>query len=121
MLYFEATINQHLAYVKPEAETADCLYLSFLMDTAYTFIRSDSDGAGSTRGAITCEQIGNFRVPLPCLSEQRAILHAIQGRTKRFDAMQQAATDSIRLLSERRSALIAAAVTGQIPIEEMHP
>lgn len=119
ILNFEATINQHLAFVKPEADAADCLFLSFVMDTAYAFIRSDSDGAGSTRGAITCEQLGNFRVPLPSFPEQRAILSFIQEGTKRFDTMQQAATDSLNLLRERRSALITAAVTGQIPIEEM--
>jgi type I restriction enzyme, S subunit len=29
-------------------------------------------------------------------------------------------TNSLQLLKERRSALITAAVTGQIPVEEMH-
>ncbi len=120
VLSFEATINQHLAFVKPIGQAADCLYLSFLMDTAYSFIRSDSEGAGSTRGAITCEQLGSFRIPLPPLGEQQAILEAIRFRTKRFESLQESTSDSISLLNERRSALITAAVTGQIPIEEMH-
>lgn len=119
VLTFEATINQHLAYLKPHTDTADCYYLNYLMDTAYAFIRSDSDGAGSTRGAITCEQLANFRIPLPPRKEQQAIVHAIRAKTERFDSMAKWATESIRLLKERRSALITAAVTGQIPMEEM--
>lgn len=119
LLSFEATINQHLAFVKPHRGVADCLYLSYVMDAAYNYIRSDSDGAGSTRGAITCEQLGNFRIPLPPLEEQTAILESIHTRTVRFDGMVDTTSDSIRLLRERRSALITAAVTGQIPAEEM--
>ena len=119
VLKFDATINQHLAYVKPDAAAADCLYLSFVMDAAYAFIRSDSDGAGSTRGAITCEQLGNFRLPLPPLPEQKSILDSISARTMRFDSIEKSASASILLLKERRSALITAAVTGQIPIDEM--
>lgn len=119
VLTFEATINQHLAYVKPIEDAADCFYLSYLMDAAYTFIRSDSDGAGSTRGAITCEQLGNVRVPLPPLPEQQAIVESIRKRTARFDAVEQSTTESLALLRERRSAVITAAVTGQLSSEEM--
>jgi type I restriction enzyme S subunit len=119
VLTFEATINQHLAYLKPRLGAADCLYLSYLMDAAYLFVRSDSDGAGSTRGAITCEQLGNLRIPLPPLKEQQAILHSIRAGTERFDVIAVSAAESTRLLKERRSALITAAVTGQTPIEEI--
>ena len=114
MLEFEATINQHLAFVKPGAEAADCLYLSFLLDTAYTFLRSDSDGAGSTRGAITCEQLGNFHVALPPPDEQRTIVATIAAERERTAVLREALERSIALLKERRGALITAAVTGQI-------
>jgi type I restriction enzyme S subunit len=78
VLEFEATINQHLAFIKPEPEAADCLYLSLLLDTAYPFIRSDSESAGSTRGAITCEQLSNFYVTLPPREEQLEILRFVE-------------------------------------------
>ena len=119
VLEFEATINQHLAFVKPKPPVADCFYLSYLLDTAYGFLRSESDSAGSTRGAITCEELGNFRVPLPPLGEQRTIVHAISEREAQFRRLQQDLQRSIDLLSGRRQALITAAVTGRLEREEM--
>ena len=119
VLEFEATINQHLAFVKPEPGAAECLYLSLLLDAAYTFLRSDSDGAGSTRGAITCEQLGNFRVPVPPIDEQQSILSHIDDSVRHFAEVEKATADSIALLRERRSAVITAAVTGAIPLEGM--
>jgi len=114
VLEFEATINQHLAYIKPSKECADCLYLSYLLDAAYEFMRSDSDGAGSTRGAITCEQLGNFYISLPPLTEQLTILNFIDKEVSEFEQIEQDLRCSVSLLKERRSALITAAVTGQL-------
>ena len=114
VLEFEATINQHLAFVKPINTRASCHYLSYVLDTAYAFLRSDSDGAGSTRGAITCEQLGNFRVPLPPLKEQSEILRYFEKRFRHYSELENTTRQSIELLWERRSAVIAAAVTGQL-------
>jgi type I restriction enzyme S subunit len=58
-----------------------------------------------------------MEVPLPPLSEQRAIVEHITRETAKLDALRAATERSIALLKERRSALIAAAVTGQINIE----
>jgi type I restriction enzyme, S subunit len=115
VLDFEATINQHLAYVKPRSNEANCMYLSLLLDSAYEYLRSDSDGAGSTRGAITTEQLGNFRVPLPGRAEQDQILQATRGgEVQASSQMEDSLHRSLALLRERRSALISAAVTGQL-------
>jgi restriction endonuclease S subunit len=72
-LRLEATINQHLAFVKPTRSDVDVAYLRLVFDCGYSLLRAESDGAGSTKGAITCEQIGNLRVPLPPHEEQLAI------------------------------------------------
>ena len=119
ILGYEATINQHLAYVKTESSVAECGYLSFVFDSAYSFLRSDSESSGSTRGAITCEQLGNFYVPLPPREEQLAILQAIDTNSRRFETVEEFLTTSVALLRERRSALITAAVTGQIEPDAM--
>ena len=114
VLEFEATINQHLAFIKSDDKIADHFYLSLLMDVAYPFIRNDSDGIGSTRGAITCEQIGNFYIGLPPIKEQVKILTFVKNNTCEFDNTKEDLKRSIALLKERRSALITAAVTGQL-------
>lgn len=56
-------------------------------------------------------------VAIPPRAEQNAIVEAVTDRCARMDAFQTEMRRSIELLRERRSALIAAAVTGQIDVE----
>ncbi len=53
---------------------------------------------------------------MPPLDEQRAIVDRIDRETAPLDAMRSATERTIALLKERRAALIAAAVTGQIDV-----
>jgi type I restriction enzyme S subunit len=81
-LLFEATINQHLAYLKPLPDQAEVGFLRRVFDMAYLFFRSESDGGGSTKGAITCEQIGMMNTPVPPVVEQTAIADYLDTETK---------------------------------------
>ncbi len=54
---------------------------------------------------------------VPPLDEQRAIVVHIATETAKLDALRAATERTIALLKECRSALIAAAVTGQIEVE----
>lgn len=117
VLSFEATINQHIAYITPCSEVLDPWFLRWVLLAAYEFLRSISDDVGGTKGALTCEEIASFRLALPALSEQRAIVEYISSETAKLDAVRAATERTIALLRERRAALISAAVTGQINVE----
>ncbi len=58
-------------------------------------------------------------VPLPSEEEQNAIVTHITTETAKLDALRSATERTIALLKERRAALIAAAVTGQIDVREL--
>jgi type I restriction enzyme S subunit len=120
-LLFEATINQHVAYVKPSPEKADVGFLRRVFDMAYEFLRSESDGGGSTKGAITCEQIGTMVIPLPSLPEQAAIAAYLDRETAKLDALVAKVEAAIERLQEYRTALITAAVTGKIDVRKAVP
>lgn len=63
----------------------------------------------------------NFRqvkMPAPSISEQRVIAAHLDRGVSRIDALAAKTERSIALLKERRSALITAAVTGQIDLRE---
>ncbi len=60
--------------------------------------------------------ISNFCIPLPPLSEQRAIAAFLDRETARIDTLIAKQQRMIELLKERRSALITAAVTGKIDV-----
>jgi type I restriction enzyme S subunit len=71
---------------------------------------------GSTALGIKGSKIGQVRLALPPIGEQRAISEFIQSETAKLDVLRAESEHAIALLKERRSALIAAAVTGQINV-----
>jgi len=60
-------------------------------------------------------------VPLPPAEEVREILVRLNELVEEIDDLKQSATQATDLLQERRSALISAAVTGQIDVRGMVP
>jgi type I restriction enzyme S subunit len=60
--------------------------------------------------------LGDLAVVLPPLEEQREIARHLDSQLGVFPTMREAAETAVTLLRERRSALIAAAVTGKIDV-----
>lgn len=118
-LFFEATINQHLAYVKPDESLATVGFLRRVFDMAYSHLRSESEGGGSTKGAITCEQIAEMPSPVPPLDEQLAIAACVDAAVAKAGRMIENAEAAIARLTEYRTALITAATTGQIDVRQV--
>ncbi len=71
---------------------------------------------GSTHQTIYMPDAAKLMMTLPPLHEQAAIVAFLDDATARLDALRDAAELAVGLLKERRSALIAAAVTGQIDV-----
>ena len=116
VLSFDATINQHLAFIHPKQSHLLPWFLKWTLFAAYDFIRSISDDAGGTKGALTCEEVTNLRVPVPPVGEQAGILANIATSVERLDSLRAVANNAISLIKERRSALISAAITGQLEV-----
>lgn len=72
-----------------------------------------SKGVWSSRLRLYPDGFFEMHLPVPPLDEQRAIVDHIRVGTAKLDALRVVAEQTISLLKERRSALIAAAVTGQ--------
>lgn len=75
-----------------------------------------SHGITWDRLRLYWEDFRDIRVPLPPVEEQTAIVRAVKEQTSKLDALKEATESTIALLRERRTALIAAAVTGKIEI-----
>jgi len=116
LLTYRSTINQHMAYITPNATRAAPRFVQLALTAAYDVLRFISDDTGSTKGALTCEQICHFKLALPPPHEQEAIRKHLDAQVTKLDALHTAATETIGLLRERRAALIAAAVTGAIDV-----
>jgi type I restriction enzyme S subunit len=78
----------------------------------------DATGASNSMQNIGQDSVRNLWLPVPPLDEQSAIVAHIAAETAKLDALRSATERTIALLKERRTALIAAAVTGQLQIRE---
>ncbi|MEX5300878.1 restriction endonuclease subunit S [Kocuria sabuli] len=79
-------------------------------------IEIEATGASSSMLNISQDDIANLPLSLPSVEEQESILHEVDDQTSRIDALIAKAKELIALAQERRSALITAAVTGQIDV-----
>jgi type I restriction enzyme, S subunit len=86
-------------------------------------LKSDSFSQGIKHkiNANTQENVGigdlkKVKVAIPPLNEQQQISEYLQAAISEMTKVIQASKDTVRLLQERRSALISAAVTGQIDV-----
>ena len=73
-------------------------------------------GSGSTFMELGIDALKSLRIPLPPLSQQRAIADYLDRETGRLDALAGRTRESVALLRERRAALISAAVGGRGPV-----
>lgn len=79
----------------------------------------EATGASNSMQNIGQDTVKNTWIPVPPLSEQIEIVSYLSSGRQKTNEMSNALQESIALLRERRSALITAAVTGQISGEEM--
>ena len=71
---------------------------------------------GSALPTVTQEGIGSIEIFTPPRNEQLKMIEYIKDKEARLFALIDHSESSRRLLLERRSALISAAVTGQIDV-----
>jgi len=119
LIELETTINQHLAYVSPFDSKLTDEFLWVALTGFYSVLRYLSEGEGSTKGALTCEQLNQFRLPLPPLEEQELIVRAYKERTRAIEELLFHVREHLERLREYRSSLISATVTGQLNIPTM--
>ena len=76
---------------------------------------------GSTHKTIYFPDVESLTIPLPPVDEQDEAVEQAWSRLHRIDETVDSLDAGVRLLRERRSALITAAVTGQIDVSTWTP
>ena len=75
-----------------------------------------SKGVWSSRLRLYPEEFFDVVLPVPPRAEQSRIVRFIETEVQKLDDLQVAAENAVALIEERRAALIAAAVMGQIEV-----
>jgi type I restriction enzyme S subunit len=118
VLDIEATINQHIAYITPRAPVASPEFIHLALTAAYTQLRAISDDSGSTKGALTCEDLKRFKLAFPPREEQDLLLKKILTETGDLNTAISRLEREIELLREYRTRLVADVVTGKLDVRE---
>jgi type I restriction enzyme, S subunit len=110
----DSYVNQHVCLVRPN-ERVRPPFLATLLKNGYGQTYFSLAQYGLKQG-LSLEDVREALVLLPPLDEQVTIVEMAADRGGRYLSLQAEARTAIALLQERRSALISAAVTGQIDV-----
>jgi len=117
IVHSPAWITDNALVLDPDPSIFDLGFLSLTLRS-----RNLNDIASKTaQPLITATQVSDQRIPCPPLSEQQLIASYLSKQSEQFDTLSTEAQRAIDLLQERRSALISAAVTGQIDVRGLVP
>lgn len=111
----QANVNQHVCIIRPNKEIlTKYLYYFLFSDLGQSQISISQVGGG--REGLTFESIKAFFIPLPEIEEQHRLIKLLEESIDRINQLEKNTEMSIKLLEERKSALITEAVTGQLNI-----
>ncbi len=116
----ECYYQKALHRLRPLNGHDDALFVVFVMHALVNLCVFSSQANAATIQHLPAEKLRNVRYPAPPLHEQRSIVSFLNRETVCLENVESEISNSIQLLKERRAALITAAVTGQIPVEEMN-
>lgn len=98
----------------------DARFLAYFLTTPVgrCQIEMDARGTSASMVKISQEHIKDWRVPVPPMEEQQRIVALLIHKTALIDRLVSTAIRSVAVLKERRSTMIASAVTGQLDVED---
>ena len=114
-------LSDKIFRIKTESEVSNN-YFFWLMqsDAMREQIVQSISGAEGMANNITKSAIVDFAAVLPPMKEQNEIAVKIKIETGRFSKLIEKASEQLLLLTERKSSLISAAVTGKIDVRHWH-
>ena len=110
-----ANTNQAVSFIRPK-DTRISDYISLWLGSRSVRNLIQLNSVQSAQPNLSMEDLGNIPLLFPPSDELNEIMAFVANETGRFDTLTAEAERAIELLQERRSALISAAVTGQIDV-----
>ncbi|MFE6492812.1 restriction endonuclease subunit S [Streptomyces sp. NPDC057748] len=109
--------QNHVFALRPEQDRLDGDYLALMTRTLHGRCYFESTGTKTTNLASTnSSKILSFPIPLPNVATQRELAQQAQKALEAAEAASRLLNHQRSLLTERRQALITAAVTGQFDV-----
>ena len=106
----------HLTLIRPNVQRLVGPYLFRALQSDVASLQFTHGAQGVTRYGLTYASIKSVRLPVPPLSEQRAIAKYLDRETTKIDGATDLARQEIDLLREYRTRLISDVVTGKVDV-----
>ncbi len=115
-----AYVSQHLALVRVEEAVIDPRWAAYTVLSELGKHQLRIAAYGGTKVQLSLGDIKDITISLPPQRHmQTVILAQLESQLEKVEAMLAAASNAVRKLQEYRTALITAAVTGQIDVREV--
>lgn len=112
----EITINPQLVIFKKIK--IDSKFFFYFLKSTYLNSLIKSSNTGGTIPTLTQEFLGNIKIVIPTIDEQKLIVDYLNKKNNEFNMLIRESEKVIALLNERKSTLISAAATGQIDVRD---
>lgn len=116
VLKFEATVNQHIAYLATDTQRAHPSFVRGYLETKYDYLRQVASGGGSTKGALTCAFLRDLPIPFTNMEEQREIVDILDAIDRKILLHQRKQA----LAEELFKSLLQRLMTGEIGVAELN-
>lgn len=113
-----ANTNQAVCFIRCQ-DNMTARYLNAWLSTELVQSSVKLSSVQSAQPNLSMEDVGNLRIPWPPVEERSKVLNAIGSLCNELDGQTSVCRQVVELLSERRSALISAAVTGKIDVRDV--
>ena len=112
----EFVVASSLIIITPTDALLDAEFLNYLCKSTVISRQVDGFVKGAGLPRLSIQNLLKVFGVFPPVDEQRAISEYLKAEDRKLDTLRAESERAIGLLKERRSALIAAAVTGQIEV-----
>ncbi len=106
----------HIALIKLRYKIADPYFIAYALNSSSCYDQAQLFTRGATNNDLGLSRMANICFPLPPLDVQLSIAREANRVTEKLDSAGHSVDLSIERLREFHSALITAAVTGQIDV-----
>jgi len=111
-----ANITQTTARLSIGSKRAVPLFVDYSLRSAAGSANVANSARGAAQPGLTLDGVSRFLIPLPDATEQEAIVEYLSQQMSRFDELRTHIETAMQRLTEYRSALITATVTGKIDV-----
>jgi len=111
-------LGQRMMFLRPDRGAIEPEYLLAAIYGPTVRRHIEANAKGSTVSHLRVGEVGELPLLVPPLEEQQQIIERLQSLSRLESGLIAEADRSIQLATERRAALISAAVTGKIDVRE---